>query len=124
METNNIQYKLNNEIIQLYGDFKLTNVGDAMDAVLSATYEHNSNKIILMDKNLDESFFDLKTKFAGELLQKLVNYNCTVAIVGEFEQYGSKALSDFIFECNRKENVGSQIFFVSSIEDAIVKLSK
>ncbi len=119
MEDNKIKYEFKNNTIHIYGDFKLLNVNDAMDIILSATFEYNSNNIILSEENIDKSFFDLKTKFAGELLQKLINYNCSLAIVGEFEKYGSKALNDFIFECNRKENKGSQIFFVDTKDEAL-----
>ena len=41
-----------------------------------------------------------------------------VAIVGEFEKYGSKALADFIYECNQ----GRQTFFVGTREEAIARL--
>ncbi len=124
MENNfeDIKYILRDDIIEICGNFKLTNINQAMDIILSATFEHNCSKIILNQKNIDKSFFDLKTKFAGELLQKLINYNCSVVLVGEFESFGSKALNDFIFECNRKENIGSRIFFLNTIDDAILRL--
>ncbi len=122
METD-IKYTYKDNTIHIYGDFKLSNVNDAMDLIFSVTYEYECNNVILNSDNLDKSFFDLKTKFAGELLQKLVNYNCRIAIVGEFESYNSKALNDFIFECNRKENVGSQIFFLNNVGEAISRLS-
>ncbi len=117
----NISYNFKEKTIHIDGDFKLANVDEAMDLILSAVFEHDCNKVILKSENLDESFFDLKTKFAGELLQKVVNYNCVIAIVGEFEKYGSKALNDFIFECN---NVASQVFFLSSTDEAVNKLKQ
>ncbi len=119
----NVEYIFENNTIHIIGDFKLKDVNEAMDLIFSATYEYNCNNIIINADNLDNSFFDLKTKFAGELLQKLMNYNCSIAIVGEFEVYQSKALNDFIFECNRKENLGSRIFFVRNIQDARIRLS-
>ncbi len=119
----NINYNLKDNTIQIVSDFKLTNVNDAMDLILSATFEFNCNNIVLSAENLDDSFFDLKTKFAGELLQKLVNYNCSIAIVGDFSVYDSKALKDFIFECNSLDNRGSRIFFVTDYEEAIKRLN-
>ena len=43
-----------------------------------------------------------------------------LAIVGDFSQYASKSLQDFIFESNK---VG-RINFVASIEEARQKLAK
>ncbi len=118
-----VKYNFEDNTIHIYGNFKLTNINEAMDLILSATFEYDCYNIIINAENLENNFFDLKTKFAGELLQKLVNYNCKVAIVGEFEAYGSKALNDFIFECNRKENIGSQIFFLNSVKEAKNRLT-
>lgn len=90
------------------------NTADALDIVFSA----NAGCVIVNKENIDESFFDLRTGFAGELLQKLVNYNCRLAIVGDFSVYSSKALKDFIYECNN----GKNFCFVDSIEKALEKL--
>ncbi|WP_083996437.1 DUF4180 domain-containing protein [Desulfosporosinus acididurans] len=54
-----------------------------------------------------EDFFDLKTKLAGEILQKFVNYHVRIAIVGDFSGYKSKSLKDFIYESNN----GKDVFF-------------
>ena len=48
------------------------------------------------------------------------NYQFKFAIVGDFSGYTSKPLKDFIYESNK----GRDIFFVSSEEDAIEKLSR
>ncbi|NCU17310.1 DUF4180 domain-containing protein [Bacillus sp. P1(2020)] len=40
--------------------------------------------------------------------------------IEDFSQYTSKALNDFIYECNN----GNDIFFVSSEQEALEKLSK
>ncbi len=124
METNNIKYDFVKNIIHIHRDFELLGVDEAMDTILSSTFEYNTNKIILNAENISDKFFDLKTKFLGELLQKLINYNCSIAIIGQFEKYNSNALNDFIFECNRKENVGSRIFFLNDINEAYKRLMK
>ena len=64
--------------------------------------------------------FVLSTRIAGEILQKFINYQFKFAIVGDFSGYTSKPLKDFIYESNK----GRDIFFVSSEEDAIEKLSR
>ena len=38
-----------------------------------------------------EAFFDLKTRLAGEILQKYINYHVKVAIIGDFSVYRAKA---------------------------------
>jgi len=57
----------------------------------------------------------LRTRLAGEFLQKFVTYGKRIAIVGEIpaEFMQSRALRDFISECNR----GRQIWFVESREE-------
>lgn len=68
----------------------------------------------------DSSYQFLSTRIAGEILQKFINYQFKFAIVGDFSGYTSKPLKDFIYESNK----GRDIFFVSSEEDAIEKLSR
>jgi hypothetical protein len=70
---------------------------------------------IIKKENLNNSFYDLKTGFAGELLQKISNYSKRLAIVGDFSQTKSKALRDFIYESNKTERV----IFVKTVEDAL-----
>ncbi len=62
----------------------------------------------------------LKTRLAGEILQKFVNYNIKVAIIGDFTTYTSKSLRDFMYESNK----GKDIFFSPSVNDAIEILSR
>jgi hypothetical protein len=65
-------------------------------------------------------FFDLKTKIAGEILQKFSNYRIGLAIVGDFSKYESKSMKDFIFESNKTKHVN----FVEMLEDALNIFSK
>lgn len=52
----------------------LRDISDAIGTCLGAS-------LILGEEDLAPAFFDLKTGFAGELLQKLVNYQVRTAIV-------------------------------------------
>ncbi len=76
-------------------------------------------RIAIHKKNLTPNFFDLKNGIAGEVLQKFSNYRVRLAIIGNFSEFTSKSLMDFIYESNN----GNHINFVSSIEEAIDKLS-
>jgi hypothetical protein len=91
---------------------------DALD-LMGDLYSQGTNKIILLEKHLSPAFFDLKTKLAGEILQKFSNYNFKLAIIGDFSKYKSKSLHDFILESNKS----NRIFFLEKVEDALLKLT-
>lgn len=101
-------------------DIIIQDVQDAMDLMASIQYNHECSKILINKSNITEEFFELKTRLAGEILQKYVNYGVKLAIVGDFDAYDSKSLKDFIYECNN----GKQVFFLSNQEDAIQALHR
>lgn len=92
----------------------------ALDLMATVQYETGSNRIVLNKSLISESFFDLKTRLAGEILQKFVNYHVKIAIIGDFTTYSSRSLRDFIYECNN----GTDFFFLPTEQQAIEKLSK
>lgn len=92
----------------------------ALDFMMTVHCETGSHSIVINKEAITRDFFVLSTRIAGEVLQKFVNYRFKLAIVGDFSAYTSKPLKDFIFESNN----GRDIFFVSSENDAIEKLSK
>lgn len=98
----------------------ISNVQSALDFMMSVNYETGSHSIVINKEAVIEDFFILSTKIAGEILQKFINYHFKLAIVGDFSGYTSKPLKDFIYECNK----GRDIFFVSSVEDAIERLGR
>ena len=85
----------------------ITNGSSAMDLLATVHYETDCSAIVLFKKQLDESFFRLSTGLAGEVLQKFVNYQMKLGIVGDYSGYTSKPLQDFI----RESNEGRQICF-------------
>ena len=87
----------------------------ALDVFMSLAYETGENRFIISKDNLIEDFFDLRTKIAGEVLQKIINYRMKLAIIGDFSKYKSKSLRDFIYECNS----GRDIFFVKNESEAL-----
>jgi len=101
------------------GRVEIRKVQDVLDLMADCDYQ-GARKIILHEKNIVANFFDLKTGFAGEILQKFSNYFVELAIVGDFSKYSSQSLQDFIYESNK---VG-RINFVSSVEEAIEALLK
>lgn len=97
----------------------ITDVQSALDFMMTVQYETGYNRIILNKSAICEEFFHLKTKLAGEILQKFINYHVKIAIVGDFSIYTSKSLKDFIYESNQ----GKDIFFLQDEKQAIEKLS-
>lgn len=99
-------------------DLLITDVQSALDLMATVRYEVGCNRIILNKSVICDEFFDLKTRIAGDILQKFINYQTKIAIVGDFSIYTSKSLKDFIYECNN----GKDIFFLRDEEEAIEKL--
>jgi hypothetical protein len=91
---------------------------DGLD-LLGNVYYQGFDKMILHKENLTPHFFDLKNKIAGEILQKFSNYRVQLVIVGDFSELTSQSVKDFIFESNK----GRQVNFISSVAEAIKKLS-
>ena len=102
------------------GEELVRDVQSALDLMATVRYETNADRMILPKAALSERFFVLSSRLAGDILQKFVNYQFKVAIVGDFSSYTSKPLRDFIYESNN----GSHVFFVSTEEEAIEKLSR
>ncbi len=97
----------------------ITDIQSSLDLIMTINYETGCSRIILDKKNICQEFFRLSSGIAGEILQKFINYHTKLAIVGDFSQYTSKPLHDFIYECNN----GNDIYFVNNLEQAIEKLS-
>lgn len=94
-------------------------VQSALDLMATVRYETGCDRIVMDQSLINESFFDLKTRLAGEIVQKFINYQAKFAIVGDFSGYASKSLRDFIYESNS----GNDFFFMPSEQQAIEKLS-
>ncbi len=86
-----------------------------LDLIVTAWYESEAAGLIIEKASLPESFFDLRTGFAGDVLQKFSNYRMKLAILGDFSSFTSKSLHNFIYESNK----GNLVFFKSDINSAI-----
>ena len=96
---------------------KIREVGDILD-LIAEIGQNDCNALIIHESAINKDFFDLKTGFAGEILQKFSNYRVRLAITGDFGKYRGKSLRDFIRECNR----GNLIFFVPSAVEALARM--
>ncbi|WP_425807548.1 DUF4180 domain-containing protein [Desulfitobacterium sp. Sab5] len=97
----------------------LNDVQSALDFMATVQYETGSRYIILNKSAICEELFNLKTKLAGEILQKFANYHVKIAIVGDFSAYTSKNLKDFIYESNN----GNDVFFLANETQAVEKFA-
>ena len=97
----------------------LSDVQSAIDFMMTVQHKTGCNRIIINKSAISEDFFQLTTKLAGEILQKFMNYNVKLAIIGDFSVYSSKSLKDFICESNK----GKDIFFLPAGKQAIAVLS-
>lgn len=97
----------------------IIDVQSALDLLATVRYQTDCDRMILPKSIISEDFFDLKTGLAGEVLQKFVNYQMKVAIVGDFSIYVSQSLRDFIYESNNVK----EIFFLSDEKQAKQKLA-
>lgn len=91
----------------------ISTVQDALDLMADCRY-HGASIIILSEEQINPDFFDLKTRLAGEILQKFSNYRMRLSIVGDFSKYPGKSLRDFIYESNKT----GRISFVETVEEA------
>lgn len=100
-------------------DIVITDAQSALDLMATVRYETGCDRVAIPKHAVAEAFFALSSGFAGEILQKFVNYRMKLAIIGDFSAYTSKALRDFIYESNK----GSHIFFAATQEEALARLS-
>jgi len=120
MEKRIIQ-KSSADIVLIYSDTVIIDTAQAaLDFLASVYYNDNCTRIAINKEAFCDDFLVLSTGVAGEILQKVINYKMKLAIIGEFSLYTSKALKDFIYECNN----GKDVFFVGDTETAIEKLEK
>lgn len=93
-------------------DVLIKNTQDALDVIGEAAMPEY---MILHEYNFEKDFFDLSTRKLGDVLQKFTNYQIKLAIIGDFSQYKSNALKDFIYESNKH----GDYLFVESLDEII-----
>jgi hypothetical protein len=92
-------------------------IGSERDAVelVGQAAENKAEMIALPSERLAASFFELKTRIAGEMTQKFSMYGVRLAVVGDISAAirNSSAFRDFVRESNR----GNTIWFVATIDE-------
>ncbi|TDB74672.1 DUF4180 domain-containing protein [Micromonospora sp. KC721] len=92
---------------------------DALDLIGAAFL--GAHVVAVPTARLDESFFTLGTGFAGEVMQKFVNYRLRLAVVGDISRHlaTSAALRALVHESNRAEH----IWFVPDLDALDARLT-
>ncbi|MET8277288.1 DUF4180 domain-containing protein [Micromonospora sp. NPDC005174] len=85
---------------------------DALDLIGAAFL--GAQVVAVPAHRLDERFFSLGTRFAGDVMQKFVNYRVRLAVVGDISTQlaGSSALRALVHESNQ----GGQVWFVPDLD--------
>ncbi|GGA52595.1 DUF4180 domain-containing protein [Pelagibacterium lentulum] len=71
--------------------------------LLGEIYGSEAEWVAIPVSRLAPDFFELRNRKAGGFFQKLTNYRMKALIVGDISEHlaNSKALQDFVRECNR-----------------------
>ena len=72
-------------------------VDDALELV-TVCIEQQTGRLLIDAARLPDEFFDLKTRFAGEFIQKLQNYRLKLAIVLPPDGEHSARFGEFVRE--------------------------
>ena len=87
---------------------------DVLDVIGDAGYQ-GARWVVIPAGRFDETFFQLRTRVAGEIVQKFANYRMGIVVLGDISRHteASSALRDFVRECNR----GRQTWFLADVEE-------
>lgn len=98
---------------------RLSSGRDATD-IIGDAYGADVAVIALPAARLADEVFDLRTRLAGEFVQKFVNYGVALAIVGDISAHvaASTALRDFVTESNR----GRHLWFAENLDALAARL--
>ena len=100
-------------------DIVIYNTEDTLN-LMGDLYYQGYDGLILHEEQVTPAFFDLKTKMAGEILQKFSNYRFPLVLIGDFSKFPNQSLQDFM----RESNKGRQVNFVPTLLEALQLLSK
>ena len=100
---------------------QLRNYNEAVELIGNA-FEKRASVILLPAECLDDEFFRLSTRIAGEMIQKVVQYRKRLVIVGDISRHlaESSALRAFVLEANR----GKDVWFLATRAELDERLAR
>lgn len=89
--------------------------------VIGAAWSAAADLLVIPVSRLPADFFDLSTRVAGEIVQKLVDYRADAAVLGDIAAHlkRSSALRAFVAESNR----GSSLWFLADRDELDARLA-
>jgi hypothetical protein len=90
-------------------------------AFVSTAWEHQASLAAIPLARLGSDFLRLRTRLAGDAVQKFVNYRLRLAIVRDISTWtaDSTPLRDFVQEANQ----GQHIWFVADMDELARRLA-
>lgn len=103
-----------NSAVRYYQSTEMINdTGDFLDLIGNAGYNRASG-VLIHSHHLPEEFFDLKSRLAGEYLQKLSNYSMRAAFVIRDIHLEHPRFREMVLEANK----GGNVAYFTSLEKA------
>jgi hypothetical protein len=89
--------------------------------LLGEAFSQQAGLVVLPVARLDARFFDLRSGFAGQVVQKFTQYRRRLAIVGDVTAHvaASDAFRDYVTEANR----GREVWFVADLAELDARLA-
>jgi hypothetical protein len=89
--------------------------------LMGEAWRHGAKIVAIPATRLGDDFFELRTRIAGELVQKFVTYGTRLVVLGDISERvaQSESLRAFVGEANR----GKDLWFVSDREQLGVRLA-
>ncbi len=106
---------LETSFAEIQSDKELISSVEMGGDLLADVYYQGFDKMILYVHHLSSKFFDLKTGFAGELLQKFANFRMQLFIVGDVAPFSNRRFDEFMIECNK----GNQVNFANDLVEVL-----
>ena len=100
---------------------KLKSERDALDLIGEAM-QQGAELVVVPVERLEGDFFQLKTRLAGQIVQKFVMYRRRLVILGDITGYEaqSHAFKDFVYEANR----GNHMWFLTTLQELDERLNR
>jgi len=115
-------YDLHGHRILEYADGDKFHTDRDANTVIGDALGEQADTVVIPVACLSNDFFVLRTRLAGEIIQKFTNYRLRLVILGDITKHieDSTALRDFVHEANLR----TQLWFVPDRETFEERLAK
>ncbi|MFA6619166.1 MAG: DUF4180 domain-containing protein [Candidatus Neomarinimicrobiota bacterium] len=95
-------------------DAPISSLQDALDLISDADY-HNAQKIMIKREHLGKDFFNIDTKLAANITEKMREHYKYLMVVGDFSDLKKRSWLEFMQESNKE----GQIMFAEDTQEAV-----